>query len=149
MKPALTWLESLLPYLHAAATLYMTGIIWLVQIAHYPLFPRIDRDQFVRYEHEYTRRMGWVVGPPMLIELLTALALLYLHGGWLIWSALALLAVVWFSTIFWQIPQHSRLERGFDAATHQALVRTNWIRTVAWSARSVLALAILARWSHG
>lgn len=148
MKHALIDLESTLPYLHAAATLYMTGIIWLVQIAHYPLFDRISPEQFVRYENDYTRRMGWVVGPPMLLELATAIALVYLHGGWLVWIGLAFLAVVWLSTIFFQIPRHSRLERGFDAATHQALVRTNWIRTLAWSARSVLALAILAKWGH-
>jgi len=148
VNPTLTALERALPYLHAASTLYMTGIIWLVQVAHYPLFDRIGRDQFVRYENDYTRRMGWVVGPSMLLELATALALVYLRGGWLLWLGVALLAVVWLSTIFRQIPQHSRLERGFDAATHQALVRTNWIRTLAWSARSVLALAILAKWGH-
>jgi hypothetical protein len=149
VKPALTVLQSTLPYLHAAATLYMTGIIWLVQVAHYPLFDRIGRDQFVRYENDYTRRMGWVVGPPMLLELATAIALVYVHAGWLVWIALGLLAVVWLSTIFLQIPQHSRLERGFDAVTHRSLVRTNWIRTLAWSGRSALALAILAKWGHG
>jgi hypothetical protein len=46
------------------------------------------------------------------------------------------------------MPRHRRMERRFDAATHQALVRTNWIRTFAWSARSMLALAILAKWGH-
>jgi hypothetical protein len=31
---------------------------------------------------------------------------------------------------------------------HEALIRTTRIRTLAWSARSVLALAILAKWGH-
>jgi len=48
------------------------------------------------------------------------------------------------STGFWQVPAHRRLEGGFDVATHRRLVQTNWVRTVAWSARAVIALALLA-----
>ena len=49
-----------------------------------------------------------------------------------------LLAVIWVSTFLIQVPLHGRLTRGFDATRHSALVRSNWIRTVAWSARGAL-----------
>jgi hypothetical protein len=42
-----------------------------------------------------------------------------------------------------QAPRHVALRRGFDPSVHARLVATNWIRTAAWSARSVLALAML------
>ncbi len=29
--------------LHAGATLYMAGVIWFVQIVHYPLFSRVGQ----------------------------------------------------------------------------------------------------------
>jgi hypothetical protein len=38
---------------------------------------------------------------------------------------------------------HAVLGRGFDDAAHERLVTTNWIRTLAWSARAAI-LAWLA-----
>jgi hypothetical protein len=48
------------------------------------------------------------------------------------------------STWIWQVPAHRRLEAGFDAAAHVRLTRTNWVRAAAWTARSVVALALAA-----
>jgi hypothetical protein len=52
--------------------------------------------------------------------------------------------VIWASTALWQVPAHRRLEHGFDPRVHGRLVSTNWVRTAAWSARGVVALALLA-----
>jgi hypothetical protein len=62
--------------LHAAATLSMTGLIWFVQVVHYPLMARVGRVGFADYEAAHTRRTTWVVAPPMLIEGFTAVVLL-------------------------------------------------------------------------
>lgn len=67
--------EALL-LVQSAATLFMTGLIWFVQVVHYPLFGSAGRDIFAGYERAHQRRTGWVVGPPMLVELATALAML-------------------------------------------------------------------------
>jgi hypothetical protein len=128
---------------HAATTLFMAGVIWFVQIVHYPLFERVGENEFGAYERQHTRRTGWVVAPPMLAELATAIALVWRLGGALAWSGLFLLMVVWLCTWLWQVPAHRRLEEGFDAATHRRLVRTNWVRTISWSARGILALVLL------
>ena len=62
------------------ATAMMTGIIWFVQIVHYPLFTQIPKEGFTRYEQSHTVRTGWVVAPLMLLELGSALLLLiYRH----------------------------------------------------------------------
>jgi hypothetical protein len=129
--------------LHAAMTLFMVGVIWFVQVVHYPLFSRVGQAAFPEYEHHHVRRTGWVVGLPMLVELATAIAIVWCLGGPLAWFGLGLLAVVWTSTGLWQVPAHRRLERGFDAADQRWLVRTNWVRTGAWSARGILAFALL------
>lgn len=121
----------------------MAGVIWFVQVVHYPLFARVGEGAFPEYEQHHTRRTGWVVGLPMLGELGTAIALVWCLGGVLAWCGMALLAVVWTSTWLWQVPAHRRLERGFDAAVQSQLVRTNWVRTWAWSARGVIALALM------
>ena len=129
--------------LHAVTTLFMVGVIWFVQVVHYPLFSRVGEAQFPEYEHHHARRTGWVVGPPMLVELGTAIATAWCLGGALAWCGLGLLAVVWTSTGLWQVPAHRRLEGGFDAAVQRRLVSTNWVRTVAWSARGIIACALI------
>ncbi len=130
-------------FVHAAATLIMVGVIWFVQIVHYPLFSKVSRGAFPEYAHHHSRRTTRVVAMPMLAELGTAVAMVWRFGGALAWCGLALLAVIWLSTWIWQVPVHRQLEGGFDAASLGRLVRTNWVRTVAWSARGVIALASL------
>jgi hypothetical protein len=56
-----------------------------------------------------------------------------------------LLAGIWASTFLLQVPCHLRLSAGWDAATHRFLVDSNWIRTIAWTLRLVLAVAMLWR----
>ena len=63
------------------------------------------------------------------------------YGGAFVLSVLArwpLVGVIWASTAFIQVPMHNVLGRGFDADAHAHLVSTNWIRTIAWSARAAL-----------
>ncbi len=134
---------SVLWSVHAGATLAMAGALWVVQLAVYPLFGAIGPDAFRRYHQHYTKRIGLVVGPLMLLEAVTA-ALLWLAG----WQAtafagsLALLGVIWLSTFTLQVPLHRRLADGYDATRHHRLVRSNWIRTLAWTARAALVLAV-------
>ena len=66
---------------HITATLYMTGLIWFVQIVHYPLFSRVGNAEFPAYEQRHTVLTTWVVGPPMLVEGITALILIWLRPG--------------------------------------------------------------------
>ena len=132
---------------HAAATWFMVGIIWFVQIIHYPLFDHLASDVAASYAYEHQRRTGWVVGPVMLIEMATAVLLGLFRppgvGLAMIVAGLALIAVVWASTFFVQVPIHAKLLNGFDDRLQHRLVVTNWVRTVAWTARGLLALVMV------
>ena len=48
---------------HAAATLYMTGLIWFVQVVHYPLMGLTGKAEFSAYEQRHTLLTTWVVAP--------------------------------------------------------------------------------------
>jgi hypothetical protein len=65
--------------------------------------------------------------------------------AWLPLLGLTLLAGIWASTFFLQVPCHLKLSTGWDAATHRFLVQSNWIRTVLWTARLGVAIAMLVR----
>jgi hypothetical protein len=134
--------------IHAGATLAMTGLIWFVQVVHYPLFDLASERRFGRFAEQHQRRTSLVVVPLMLAELGTAIALVVMPptgvGGILPWVGLALLGVIWLSTALVQVPLHRRLSERRDERAIRRLVATNWIRTVAWTARAVLALALCA-----
>ena len=130
------------------ATLFMVGLIWFVQIVHYPLYANVGRDQFPEYEALHNRLTTWVVGPAMLIEMVTAVTLLkYPPNGCasLAKVGLGLLIVIWVSTAALSVPAHDVLTAGFSAGAYRKLVNTNWIRTVAWTARGVILMVITYR----
>ena len=131
---------------HLAATIFLTGLIWVIQVVHYPLLGYGAGEEFVELHRRHTRRISAVVVPPMLVELATAIWLVVRSPSVvptaLPWIGLSLLGVVWLSTFALQVPEHKRLTAGFDPGAHQRLVRSNWIRTVAWSLRAAVALAI-------
>lgn len=138
--------------LHALATIGMAGLIWFVQVVHYPLFAHAGgpgHAGFTAYEQAHQARTTLIVAPLMFVELGTAawLALRTPDGisPALAWTGLALVAVVWLSTFFVQVPLHGRLSGGFDARAHALLVGTNWVRTIAWTARAGLAVWMLGR----
>lgn len=133
---------ALLLILQLVSTLGMVGVIWFVQVVHYPLFGKVGISGFRDYEQDHQRRTTLVVAPLMLIEAVTAVALLWLRPDSippsLAAAGLGLVALLWASTFLWQVPAHERLAKTFDSATHRNLVRSNWLRTLAWSARGVL-----------
>jgi uncharacterized membrane protein len=132
---------------HLAATLFMTGLIWFVQVVHYPLMARVDTEAFAAYEQQHQRRTGWVVGPAMLIEMLTGIWLLLdpppAFGFRAAVALFVMLLLIWASTAFVQVPLHRRLEAGPDPAAVSRLVQTNWLRTMLWSARGAVLLALI------
>ncbi len=134
---------------HAAATLALVGLILTVQVVHYPLFRGVGAAGFRAYEAEHARRITFVVLPLMAAELVTALALVVRRPpgvpAWIVWLGLALVAAIWLSTAFVQVPLHNTLAAGFDASAHARLVATNWIRTGAWLVRGALVLLMLER----
>jgi uncharacterized membrane protein len=134
--------------LNLASTGVMIGIIWFVQVVHYPLFARVGAEGFAAYEAAHSRLTTIVVGPPMLVEAATGLYLVFVPPAGvsqsLLWIGLALIGVIWLTTAFVSVPEHRRLERGWDAAAHRRLVLGNLIRTVAWTLRGIIVLVILA-----
>ena len=96
------------------------------------------------YQHRHMQRTGWVVGPPMLVEAVTAIWLVLQRPVGMtalqVWSGASLLVVIWLSTALLQVPSHQRLLSGFDATAHRRLVATNWLRTVAWTLRGFVVL---------
>ncbi|AMV33946.1 hypothetical protein VN12_17585 [Pirellula sp. SH-Sr6A] len=132
---------------HLAATTMMVGIIWFVQIIHYPLLAAVGEPFFSAYEKRHIESTSWVVIPPMLVEAATSMALFWLRptsiSTGMVWLGGVLLVTIWVSTFLLQMPYYERLSQGFDSVIHRRLVLTNWIRTGVWTIRGMLALSMV------
>jgi len=129
------------------STFFMTGLIWFVQIVHYPLFTKIGSRGFTQYAESHRHLTSLVVVPIMLLELIAAallpLCIDTLSKRLLSWLALALLIGVWLATAILQVPLHEKLGNGYSDEDAEKLASTNWVRTILWTARSFVLLAIL------
>ena len=85
----------------------------------------------------------------MLIEIATAILLAFYPIDGLsrsvIYLGIGLVVLIWLSTAFIQVPCHEKLVKGFDPDAYKRLVQSNWIRTVAWTARGVIVTWMLVR----
>lgn len=126
---------------HAAVTWFLCGLIWTIQLVHYPSFADVSREGFSSFHQAHVQRITALVALPMLVELVTAGVILLVAPVPRASATvgLVLVAIVWGATAFVQVPLHDALARGADSATITRLVDTNWVRTVAWTLRAVLA----------
>ena len=130
--------------LDIAATLYLWGVIWTVQVVHYPLFARVGPAQWMDYHSAHTRLMTCIVLPAMVTELGTSGLLALAHPArlspGLLWVGFACAILTWAVTFFVSVPLHDTLSRGFDLAAIHRIIATNWLRTAFWTAHAVILL---------
>ncbi|MDW3177933.1 MAG: hypothetical protein R8J94_11135 [Acidimicrobiia bacterium] len=139
------WLT--LVVLHGAATWFLVGLIWTIQLIHYPSFSAIDPDRYSSFQQTHMVGMGRLIAAPWLVEGLTVLGLfVFAPTGWmrLLATAGGLLELVVIGvTIRSSIPAHEALSTGFSDDAHKRLLRSNWMRTAAWTSRGLIALVVL------
>jgi hypothetical protein len=125
-----------------AASWYGAGFIWTMQILNYPLLRHIAEPGFAAYETAHNQRFAAVVAPGVLVVLITTVLLFVMRPSPLPIAApicaTVLFVVIIASTVLWQAPAHGRLATGLDTSVHAMLVRTNWLRTIAWTALGLL-----------
>lgn len=134
-------MDGLLESTHLASTLIMVGVIWTVQTVVYPQFLATSPSHFGVYHAGHMRRIGPLVMTVMSVELVATVIILARatpSAGFL--AAAGFLAINWISTALIHAPLHGRLAKGFDRDLVSSLIRTNWIRTVSWTARAALIL---------
>lgn len=120
----------------------MTGLIWVIQILHYPAFALIREERFSEFHALHSKNITFIVGPVMLIELATAALLVVKFSEQkFFWFNLFFLLVIWGCTALLSVPIHNDLALQQDQVLITKLVTTNWPRTILWTLR-LIALVI-------
>jgi hypothetical protein len=127
---------------------FLTGLIWFVQVVHYPIFRQVPASGFGAYHAAHTLTTGRVVALPMLLELLLGgwLALQSFPGNlkWLNYAAYGLVLLVWGVTFLLAVPLHNKFTAvGYTEEAINSLISGNWIRTAGWTVRTALLAYLL------
>lgn len=127
-----------------AATAFMTGIAWFVQLVHYPLFADVGQASFPLYQRKNIRKTAGLVAPIMAVEAAACVSLLRFQRTPAAAIGAALLLMIWALSAGVQLPQHMSLAPAFDKTLHERLIRLHWLRALAWTARLGLAVWMAA-----
>ena len=128
-------------FLNVISAFFLTGVIWTIQIVHYPSFHYIDKLSFVNFHQFHERRISIIVMPLMILELISSVALYFNDmSNHIFLLNLIVVGLIWCSTFFMQVPIHNILSQKKDNAMIEKLVNTNWIRTFLWSMRMLLII---------
>ncbi len=119
---------------------FLTGLIWVIQLLHYPSFSFVGADKFASFHAFHSLRISMIVMPTMTLELISSATLLYAERNRFWFSQSVLVLFIWLCTAFLSVPIHNRLAFAANQSLMDRLVLTNWPRTLFWSARSLSML---------
>ena len=115
----------------------------MTQFITYPLFQFIGSD-FKTYHRAYTKRMGYVVAPLMVLELLLVIKITTNHYRNIIIIIIGVLTlIIWLSTFFIQVPVHNNISKEKPKNQILFLIKSNYIRTLCWLLKLILSIQIL------
>ncbi len=127
--------------LHIFLSFVLTGVIWIVQLVHYPSFHYIESTNFREFEKFHIFRTSILLGPLMILELLTGAILLTGSSflpGYILWINFIFMTLIWLITLLWSLPLHKKLNKGKDRDLINNLILSNWPRAFLWTGKSFL-----------
>jgi hypothetical protein len=133
-----------------AFTLYMTGMIWSMQILEYPLFALVGPKEFAAYHRRHNRGLPFLVILPSLAAFVSAVILIFTRPARLpLWVSIVIAVldlIILIATVAREAPLHARLDReGSSPTLIRQLVLGNWIRTLLWTVNALLLLVLTAQ----
>jgi len=133
---------EILSDIHFLSTSLMVGIIWVIQLLHYPAFHFIKESDYVEFQHFHMQRISFIVVPVMILELFSAFMLVYYLRSNLLTICLIILLFIWLITFVFFTKLHQSLLDGYNKTIVDKLVKINWSRTILWSLRLIILIYI-------
>ena len=133
---------EILSNVHFLSTSIMVGIIWVIQLLHYPAFHFIKESDYVEFQHFHMQRISFIVVPVMILELFSAFMLVYYLRSNLLTICLIILLFIWLITFVFFTKLHQSLLDGYNKTIVDKLVKMNWSRTILWSLRLIILIYI-------
>lgn len=131
---------ELISIINLVCTWALIGLVWTIQLTHYPTFHHISELKWKRFHKHHTFSISLVVMPLMLIEIGATIIAVYYSATGINILALILVIGVWLNTFLQAVPLHNQLASAKNRQMIDQLVRVNWIRTLLWTAKGGILL---------
>ena len=130
---------------HLIFTSIMTGVIWVIQIVHYPSFHFIEKELYTAFQKFHMNKISIIVMPIMLAELITGIMLFLDKSSKspFLTISIIILVLIWLITGVFFTKAHNELIAGYQELVVNQLVAMNWIRTLLWTLRLLLLIGFV------
>ena len=129
---------------HFTSTSIMVGVIWVIQLVHYPSFKYVKDSDYIIFQKYHMSNISYIVFPSMFTELITSL-LIFFSGekSFLFMLSMICLSLIWVITGVLFTKFHSTLQKGKDLKMIEKMIKANWIRTLLWTMRLIMILFVI------
>ena len=126
--------------IHFLSTSIMVGVIWVIQLLHYPSFHFVQKSDYPKFQQFHMSRISFIVIPAMIIEFITGIIMLQFgfSSNFLFISSLVILITIWGITFIFFTKMHQVLISGYNEIIVNRLISINWSRTLLWSLRLLI-----------
>ena len=130
--------------IHIISTSIMVGVIWVMQLVHYPSFKYVKESDYIIFQKYHMSNISYIVFPVMFTELITAL-LIFFSGEKSLFFVLSLICLflIWVITGVLFTKYHSILKEGKDLMIIEKMIKANWIRALLWTMRLIMILFVI------
>ena len=118
-------------------------LIWMVQLVVYPGLCHYKKQDLGRWHAIYTGRIGVIVGPLMIVQLVVAAIQIWQGANPYTWASLIIVILIWILTFLIFVPLHNSItpdKSCGDITT--SLVRKNWYRTFLWTLLFLMSITL-------
>lgn len=127
---------------------YNAGNMCSLQIQHYGIYPYVGKENFKSYLIANNKAAFIPAVLPGMLMLVLSIVLMffrpYFMTSFVATLSLALNVVAFVSTFKWQRKLQAEMaETGYDEEKIKLLLRTNWIRTIAFIILGILTISLL------
>ena len=130
--------------IHIISTSIMVGVIWVIQLVHYPSFKYVNESDYIIFQKYHMSNISNIVFPVMFTELITALIILFFGEKSLFFVlSLICLFLIWVMTGVLFTKYHSILKEGKDLMIIEKMIKANWIRALLWTMRLIMILFVI------
>ena len=118
-------------------------LIWIVQLVIYPGLCYYKNEDLGKWHKIYTQRIGVIVGPLMIAQLVVAILQLLKIQNLYTWGSITIVLITWILTFLIFVPLHNSIkpDKSCEEIT-TSLVKKNWWRTTLWTILFLGSLAL-------
>ena len=132
-----------------ALTIFSTGIAWVIQTIVYPMFAEMGASRFAETHIRFMRSLTLFVYLPMQMAFLATLGMFWYRPITIpfifVGVLLALDVTILVSTFRRLSSMHYQLAKeGHNQELIEKLISFSWLRTIAWTLKSILLITILS-----